>query len=73
VTVAAAAKVSTLIAEEFQELFSSLSKALLVGGQLQQIDFPGATDTRCNSFSDTLEIGGRYTDQSGKIHGFLVK
>jgi hypothetical protein len=46
---------------------------LLEGGQFETIDFPGATDTRCNGISDAGAIVGRYTDAEGVVHGFLAK
>jgi len=46
---------------------------LLMGGQFQISDFPGATDTRCNGISDALEMVGRYTDTKGVVHGFFAK
>jgi hypothetical protein len=44
-----------------------------VGGQFQTIDFPGATDTRCNGIGDNLETVGRYPDVKGVVHGFIAK
>jgi len=46
---------------------------LLMGGQFRKIDFPRAIDTRCYAISDALAIVGRYTDATGKIHGFVAK
>jgi hypothetical protein len=43
-----------------------------MGGHFYSINFPGATDTRCNGVGDALEIVGRYTDANGRIHGFLA-
>ncbi len=50
-----------------------VSPAYHVGGQFRKIDFPRAIETRCNATSDALEIVGRYTDATGKIHGFVAK
>jgi hypothetical protein len=42
-------------------------------GEFQTIDFPDASDTRCNGISDSVEIVGRYTDRKGMVYGFIAK
>lgn len=42
-------------------------------GKFLKVDFPGAVDTRCNGIDDALQIGGRYTDANGVVHGFTAQ
>jgi hypothetical protein len=44
-----------------------------INAPFQTIDFPGATDTRCNGINVLGQIAGRFTNSSGVIHGFTAK